>query len=183
MPPRSQLPPKDRAARARLMQLLGRRRPLLKGGLVEMARRCGKPGCKCLRGEKHRSLYLAARVGKERKMIYVPPDLEQAVRQWLADGRRGEALVEEMVQASLATLAQRKRAARAKPLAKGSQPPAPPKRNGPLAPNPHPRPHNPPPHQKALGLPPNTATVEEGGTREASPPVPNSAKCTVSKIR
>jgi len=107
--PHAPLPARDRAARARLMQLLGRRRPLVKGGLVEMARTCGNPNCHCARGEKHRSLYLAARLGPARKMIYIPPDLEEPVRQWLAQGRQGQALLEEMSQASLATLVERKK--------------------------------------------------------------------------
>jgi hypothetical protein len=103
------LPESDRAARSRLMQLLKARSPLVKGGIVEMARVCGNPNCHCARGEKHRSLYLAARVGKVRKMIYLPPDLEQPVREWLARGRMGEQLLEEMSQASLTTLAKRKK--------------------------------------------------------------------------
>ena len=78
MPPRPLLPPSDRAARSRLIQLLGAAKPIARASLVTMARSCGKKGCRCARGEKHVSLYLAARVGKTRKMLYVPPELEEA---------------------------------------------------------------------------------------------------------
>ena len=52
---------------------------LIKGGLVKMARTCGKPNCKCLKGEKHISLYISLRHEGKRKMIYVPPELEEQV--------------------------------------------------------------------------------------------------------
>ena len=49
-----------------------------------MHRTCGKPGCRCTRGELHEGLYLALRVGKKRKMIHVPRALEETARQWVA---------------------------------------------------------------------------------------------------
>jgi hypothetical protein len=64
-----------------------------------MSRTCGKPNCKCLRGEKHVSLYLSVRVGKVRKMIYVPPALEETVRSWVETNRAVEALIERVSQA------------------------------------------------------------------------------------
>lgn len=101
MPARASLPPQDRAARSRLMQLLGSSKPLARASLVEMARVCGKAGCKCAQGEKHVSLYLAARIGKARKMLYVPPELEGSARALVDNARRAEGLLEEMSQASL----------------------------------------------------------------------------------
>ena len=92
---RSHLSGKERDARSRLAQLL-HDRMLLKGSLVTMSRTCGKPNCKCLRGEKHVSLYLSLRVGKARKMIYVPPALEETVRSWVETNRTAEALVERI---------------------------------------------------------------------------------------
>ena len=63
MPPRAQLPPKDRAARSRLIHWLSAAaQPLARASLVTMARTCGKKGCKCAQGERHVSLYLASRI-------------------------------------------------------------------------------------------------------------------------
>ena len=101
MPRRARLPPKDRAARSRLIKLLGTARPLARASLVSMARRCGKKTCKCARGEKHVSLYLAARVGKTRKMIYIPPDLEKAAGRLVENSQAVQALLDEMSQAQL----------------------------------------------------------------------------------
>ena len=72
----------ERQKRSRLTKLLHDRR-FLCGSLVTMARTCGNPGCKCMRGEKHVSLYLSIKDGQKRKMIYVPPHWEQTIRSWV----------------------------------------------------------------------------------------------------
>jgi len=101
MPRRAQLPLKDRTARSRLLKLLAAGRPLARASLVTMARVCGKKGCRCVQGPKHVSLYLAARVGKTRKMIYVPPDLEEAAGRLVENSQAVQALLDEMSQAQL----------------------------------------------------------------------------------
>ena len=63
---RGYLPAKERQARSRLAKLL-HEKPLLIGSLVSMPRVCGKPGCKCTRGELHPGLYLALRVGESER--------------------------------------------------------------------------------------------------------------------
>jgi hypothetical protein len=80
-----------------------------------MARSCGKKGCRCARGEKHVSLYLAARVGETRKMLYVPPELEERARSLVGNVRKVEELIEEMSQASLERFAQQKARRERKP--------------------------------------------------------------------
>jgi len=101
MPTRSQLPARDRAARSRLLKLLGAGQPLARASLVTMARVCGKKGCHCDLGQKHVSLYLSTRLGKARKMLYVPPPLEPLARSLVENARAAEDLLEEMSQASL----------------------------------------------------------------------------------
>ena len=101
MPSRSQLPTEDRAARSQLLKLLGGANALARASLVSMARTCGKKNCKCAKGQKHVSLYLSTRVGKSRKMIYVPPELERQARVLVENFRAVEELLEKMSQASL----------------------------------------------------------------------------------
>jgi predicted PolB exonuclease-like 3'-5' exonuclease len=101
MPRRIELPPGDRAARSRLIRLLAQANPLARASLVTMARVCGKQGCKCMAGEKHVSLYLAARLGTKRKMLYVPPELEDQARRLVQNSQTVEGLLEEMSQAEL----------------------------------------------------------------------------------
>ena len=45
------------------LQVLLKRGPLLKGRLYQAQTRCGKPGCRCLRGELHTAMVLAYRGG------------------------------------------------------------------------------------------------------------------------
>jgi hypothetical protein len=73
-----------------------------------MARSCGKKGCKCARGEKHVSLYASLKLGRTRKMIYVPPAMEEQVRTWAANYREAAALWEKMLQEYLEQLLKQK---------------------------------------------------------------------------
>lgn len=106
---RSHLPAPDRQARARLRKILGQNRPLVIGSLVETERLCGKAGCKCTRGHKHRAVYLGTRVGKERKMIFVPKEMQADVRRWVEEGRELRGLIDVISQAWLARLEEMKR--------------------------------------------------------------------------
>lgn len=105
--PRSHRPPAERDARSRLVKRCADS-PLLRGSLVTMRRTCGKPGCRCNDGEKHVSLYLAIRCGKQRKMIYVPSELEQQVREWVQSSQEIDRLLEFVSQSCLERLLQTK---------------------------------------------------------------------------
>jgi len=100
---RGGLSARERSARSKLAQLL-HSRVVLRGSLVSMARVCGKPSCKCTRGHKHVSLYLSTRVGTQRKMIYIPPQMEADVRSWVEPYRELEALIDELSQARMERL-------------------------------------------------------------------------------
>jgi hypothetical protein len=86
MPHRSHRPDPERRARSRLAQLIGDQ-PFLRGSLVERARPCGKPTCRCQQGHLHRSLYLATRHRGKRVLLYIPRALEETVRLWVQNGR------------------------------------------------------------------------------------------------
>ncbi len=101
------------ATKERLAQLL-HEKPLLIGSLVSMPRRCGKPGCKCTRGEPHPGTYLALRVGPARKMVHVPRPLEAEVRQWVDAYQEAWKLMEEVSQNCFERLLQEKQQLREK---------------------------------------------------------------------
>lgn len=103
MAKRSQHSPKERDARSRAVRRVAEE-PLLRGSLVLMRRTCGKQGCHCQQGEKHASWYLAIRKGKQRTMIYIPPALEETVRQWVENGRQVEELLDFISQQCLEQL-------------------------------------------------------------------------------
>lgn len=99
---------RERAARSRLAQLL-HDQDVIAGSVVVMARVCGKAGCRCVQGEKHVSLYLSTRVAGKRRMIYIPSDLEEAVRQRVAAYREVEQLTQEVSQTCVERVLDRKR--------------------------------------------------------------------------
>jgi len=69
---------------------------MLHGTVIERQRACGKPNCKCTRGQKHRSLYLVVTEGGKPRQLYVPADWEQTVRQWVQDYQKARELMEEV---------------------------------------------------------------------------------------
>ena len=107
MSQRSARPAPERNARSRVAQLITEQ-PFLRGSLVERARSCGKPTCRCQRGALHRSLYLAVRHRGQRALLYIPRALEQTARQWVENGRRLRQQLQDLNQLQLDQLLQRK---------------------------------------------------------------------------
>lgn len=68
----------ERDARSRLTKIV-HDKPFIIGSLVIMKRKCGYKGCKCAKGKKHVSLYLAFNDGKRRKLLCIPKSLEPIV--------------------------------------------------------------------------------------------------------
>lgn len=98
---RSQRPAEERHARSHAVQHIAEN-PLLRGSLVSMARTCGKAGCHCQQGEKHTSLYLSVRLNNRRRMIYVPPAMEDSVRDWVQNAQEVDRLLDFISQQCLA---------------------------------------------------------------------------------
>jgi hypothetical protein len=107
MSQRSQRSAPERHARSRLAQLITEQ-PFLRGSVVERARSCGKPTCRCQQGHLHRSLYLAVRHHDQRALLYIPRALEETVRLWLHNGRRLAQQLQTLNQQQLDQLLQRK---------------------------------------------------------------------------
>jgi len=68
-----------------LEKILMDRQRLLRGSLLERPKFCGKPGCKCTRGEPHPpGLYLSRRVGDTARHLFIrSADHERAKREAL----------------------------------------------------------------------------------------------------
>ena len=105
---RNRFAPEERSARSRLAQLL-HEHDVICGSVVSMARTCGKAGCRCARGEKHVSLYLSTKVEGKRRMVYVPPELEDEVRARVAAYREAERLTDVVSAACVNRVLERKR--------------------------------------------------------------------------
>jgi len=119
--PRSQRPAEERHARSRAVQHIAEN-PLLRGSLVSMARTCGKAGCHCQQGEKHISLYLSVRLNNKRRMIYVPPAMEDSVRGWVQNAQEVDRLLDFISQQCLAGFLDKKGEKLRRPKSAGVQP-------------------------------------------------------------
>ena len=73
---------------------------LLKGGLVQMKRLCGKKGCRCLKGKRHKSWYLPF----EGKMIYLPPSSSKDAKIWSANYQRTEDIIHKITRINIKIL-------------------------------------------------------------------------------
>lgn len=107
MAARNRFTAQERAARSRLTQLL-HDHEVIHGSVVSMARRCGKAGCHCAQGDKHLSLYLSVKVDGKRRMVYIPPELEEEVRGRVAAYREVERLTAVVSEACVGRVLKRK---------------------------------------------------------------------------
>jgi hypothetical protein len=112
MASRNRFTAQERAARSRLAQLL-HNFDVIVGSVVTMERTCGKPGCRCARGQKHVSLYLSTKMEGKRRLIYIPADLEEPVRARVAAYREVEQLTKEVSNACVERVLDRKRKGKA----------------------------------------------------------------------
>jgi hypothetical protein len=109
MSSRAALSAKERELYSRLHQLLNET-GLVRGNLVEMKRSCGKKTCKCQTDpdSKHRSLYLGLSIDGKHRMIYIPADWEQRLREWTSRYGQLRDLLEEISRLSIERLHKRK---------------------------------------------------------------------------
>lgn len=101
-----------RASLARLDQTLEvalARDPLIKGSVYQIARRCGSPHCRCVRGQLHRNVVLTWSEQGRHHMRSLPPEQVTQIRQKsreYARFRRARAQVTVLCKRMLAVLDQ-----------------------------------------------------------------------------
>jgi len=86
---------RESAWRKRAAELL-RREGLLRGSISLRRQACGKPNCRCVRGEKHQAMYVVYRQGGRLHQLYVPRERQARVRQWVARHGEVRALLEKL---------------------------------------------------------------------------------------
>lgn len=87
--------PAERKLRSALNQLLGQH-GLVHGTLVVRRRSCGKPNCRCAKGQLHEGLYLVVTEAGKPRQMYVPRRLEAEVRQWIDNYGKARGLLDEL---------------------------------------------------------------------------------------
>lgn len=74
----------EKELRSRLAKLV-HREEFVYGSIVTSDRKCGKPNCWCKERKRygHESSYLSVQTGKERKMIFIPQEMVEKVKEWI----------------------------------------------------------------------------------------------------
>lgn len=94
---RKGLSAEDRAARSHLHQLLQRADGLIHGSLIEMARCCGNPNCRCAReGKKHLSWYLGMTQKGKNSMKHLTTEQQSKVQRWVKNYQQARQLLEKI---------------------------------------------------------------------------------------
>ena len=84
---------RQRDARVRQLASLG---PVLAGSLVQIAKHCGRAGCRCQQGDKHVGWYLTRAVKGKTQTTYVPVGMREEVQGWIQAYHRLKTLVAEI---------------------------------------------------------------------------------------
>jgi len=83
--------------------------PLLRGSLIETYKRCGKPNCKCQKGQGHGPKYYLSisYPGKKPKMIYVPKELKEKVQTYIDNHQSMKSIMEQICEINQELLVRR----------------------------------------------------------------------------
>lgn len=104
---RSKMSAQEREVRSRLAQF-ARAKPWIHATLNVRLVTCGKSGCRCTQGERHRAVYLVSSVKGKRRQVFVPPELEEEVRRWVENYRTAAGLLEQVSEGAWEELKRRK---------------------------------------------------------------------------
>ena len=75
--------------------------PLVAGSLCLARRTCGRPSCRCARGEPHWAWALTFKVAGKTRTVHVPKDIVEEVRKWVNEHKRVKRLIREISSLSL----------------------------------------------------------------------------------
>lgn len=93
--------------RRKVAQQMPRGSDIIKGSLVKLRRVCGKPNCRCNKGEKHMSLYISQSYKGKTKMTYIPRRQVEYVKDCVESYKRLLKGVEKLTEINLKLIKQR----------------------------------------------------------------------------
>lgn len=106
---RSKMSTRERELRSRLAQFV-HAKPWIHATLNVRLVTCGKSGCRCAQGERHRAVYLVSSLKGKKRQVFVPPDLEGEVRRWVENYHATTGLLEQVSEGAWEELKRRKEA-------------------------------------------------------------------------
>jgi hypothetical protein len=82
--------------------------PFLRGTLSVRSRQCGKPNCRCARGQLHVSLYVVQSHEGRPRQVYVPKEWQERIRRAVQNHQEMQTLIEELSELQWKRLRERK---------------------------------------------------------------------------
>lgn len=95
--PRAKMSPRERHLRSQLTKILSAH-AMTKGSLLYRKSVCGKASCRCAQGEGHPTLCLVVREKGKQRQIFIPQQLHEVVRDWVARYQKVKEFQEELCQ-------------------------------------------------------------------------------------
>lgn len=77
---------------------------LMRGTVVEVGVKCGRPGCVCGQGEKHRKVHLSLNLGGRTRGCYLGEERAAAVAPLIAEYERAWRLINQLTAVNLELL-------------------------------------------------------------------------------
>lgn len=112
----------DGWARAReLRERMRRLGQMIRGTINFRAVTCGKPGCRCARGARHRCVTITGKVAGKTRTVYVAPEFQREAELMCANYQRHKELLKELTQVNLELIRSRGRRRGARLTADGKQ--------------------------------------------------------------
>jgi len=65
----------------------------IRGSLVIMNRFCGKPNCRCQKGQKHKAVYLSQRYKGKTRMIYISHHVVKKTAEYIKNYRKAKGIL------------------------------------------------------------------------------------------
>lgn len=93
--PRGKMSAEERAFRSALKKLIASR-GMLRGTIVRRERVCGRPNCRCARGEKHPEMLLVVSEDGKRRQLHIAKEWHETVEQWVSEYHEVRELLEEL---------------------------------------------------------------------------------------
>jgi hypothetical protein len=84
------------ARRNALLKKLAEAGPFVQGSLCKVKIKCGKPRCKCAKGEHHEAYVLSKTVRGKTVTTHIPRDLLDEVKSWAEEQKRIKKLTREI---------------------------------------------------------------------------------------
>jgi len=89
------MPARERELRSAINKILSQQ-GLIHGTLITRQRVCGKPNCRCTKGQLHESRYLVVTEAGKGRQMYVPRQWEPAVREWIEQYNQTRQLMDDL---------------------------------------------------------------------------------------